>query len=256
MCILWSIFTVLPNPWKVLGTGQMLHQFYWISSISHNYIHSVSNTMRYIRTVIVTVGTSQISKERKHFVRKTVWELLSFKFTHKDIYIKKNETNLSVHHQGYRRSVEDPTQGRFYLLEHPCFSISLSQKPGTDEYTWNSFLDLGYVFGSQFFDRRVGEGFGMFQVQSIYFALYFYFCSLVAPLIKSLPAMRKTRVQSLGQEDLLEKEMTVHSSILAWRIQWSEEPGGLQRAGHGWVTEHLFLVWFHQLHLRSSGVRS
>ena len=72
LCILWSIFIVLPNPWKVLGTGQMLHHFYWISSISHNYIHRVSNTMRYIRTVIVTVGTSQISKERKHFIRKPV----------------------------------------------------------------------------------------------------------------------------------------------------------------------------------------
>ena len=71
----------------------------------------------------------------------------------------------------------------------------------------------------------MGEGFGMFQVQSIYFALYFYFCSLVAPLIKSLPAMRKTQVQSLGQEDLLEKEMTVHSSILAGQTAWTEESG-------------------------------
>ena len=53
-----------------------------------------------------------------------------------------------------------------------------------------------------------------------------------------------------------EKEMTVHSNILAWRIQWTEKPGGLQRAGHGWVTEHSFLAWFHQLHLRSSGIRS
>ena len=45
--------------------------------------------------------------------------------------------------------------------------------------------------------------------------LYFYFCSLVALLVKSLPAVRKTQVQSLGGEDLLEKEMTAHSSILA-----------------------------------------
>ena len=72
--------------------------------------------MRYIRTVIVTVGTSQIRKERKHFIRYTVRELLSFKsLPHKDIK-KKNETNLSLHHQGYRRSVEDPMQGRSYLL--------------------------------------------------------------------------------------------------------------------------------------------
>ena len=90
--------------------------------------------MRYIRTVIVTVGTSQISKERKHFIRKTVRELLSFKFTPQG-YLKKNETNLSLNHQSYWRSVEDPTQGRFYVLGHPCFSISLSQQPVTVEYT-------------------------------------------------------------------------------------------------------------------------
>ena len=45
-------------------------------------------------------------------------------------------------------------QGRFYLLGHPCFSISLSQQPGTVKYTWSSFLDLGRFFGRQFFDRQ------------------------------------------------------------------------------------------------------
>ena len=55
--------------------------------------------------------------------------------------------------------------------------------------------------------------------------------SLVAQRLKSLPAMQETRVQSLGQEDPLEKEMATHSSILAWRIPWMEEPGGLQSTG-------------------------
>ena len=45
---------------------------------------------------------------------------------------------------------------------------------------------------------------------------------------KNLPAMQETRVQSLGGEDPLEKGMATHSSILAWRIPWTEEPGGLQ----------------------------
>ena len=49
----------------------------------------------------------------------------------------------------------------------------------------------------------------------------------MAQSVKSLPAMWKTWVQSLGQEDSLEKEMATHSSILAWRIPWTEEPGGL-----------------------------
>ena len=52
--------------------------------------------------------------------------------------------------------------------------------------------------------------------------------SLVAQTVKRLPTMRETRVQSLGQEYLLEKEMAAHSSILAWKILWTEEPGGLQ----------------------------
>ena len=51
--------------------------------------------------------------------------------------------------------------------------------------------------------------------------------SLVAQRLKHLPPMRETQVQSLGQEDPLEKEMATHSSILAWRIPWTEEPGGL-----------------------------
>ena len=52
--------------------------------------------------------------------------------------------------------------------------------------------------------------------------------SLVAQMVKHLPTMRETRVQSLGREDPLEKEMATHSSILAWKIPRTEEPGGLQ----------------------------
>ena len=50
-------------------------------------------------------------------------------------------------------------------------------------------------------------------------------------MVKTLPAMQETQVQSLGQEDPLEKDMATHSSILAWRIPWTEEPGGLQFMG-------------------------
>ena len=50
-------------------------------------------------------------------------------------------------------------------------------------------------------------------------------------MVKHLPTMRETRVQSLGQEDLLEREMTTHSSLHAWKIPWTEEPPGLQSMG-------------------------
>ena len=55
--------------------------------------------------------------------------------------------------------------------------------------------------------------------------------SLVAQTVKCLPTMRETLVQSLGREDPLEKEMATHSSILAWRIPWTKEPGRLQSTG-------------------------
>ena len=55
--------------------------------------------------------------------------------------------------------------------------------------------------------------------------------SLVAQTVKSLPAVRETRVQSLDWEDPLEKEMATHSHILAWKIPWMEEPGRLQSMG-------------------------
>ena len=55
--------------------------------------------------------------------------------------------------------------------------------------------------------------------------------SLVAQTGKSLPAMQETQVRSLGQENSLEKEMANHSSILAWKISWTVQPGGLQPMG-------------------------
>ena len=53
----------------------------------------------------------------------------------------------------------------------------------------------------------------------------------MAQMVKNLPAMQKTRVGSLDQEDSLEKEMAIHSSILAWRFSWTEKPGGLRSMG-------------------------
>ena len=67
-----------------------------------------------------------------------------------------------------------------------------------------------------------------------------YFCilraSLVAQMVKNLPAVQETQYQSLGQEDPLEREMTTHSNVLTWRIPWTEVPGGLQPMGSQKVT--------------------
>ena len=74
--------------------------------------------------------------------------------------------------------------------------------------------------------------------------------SLVAQTVKRLSTMQETRVRSLGWEDPLKKEMAIHSSTIAWKIPWTEEPGrlqsmGLQRVGHDWATSltHSLSSW-------------
>ena len=70
-------------------------------------------------------------------------------------------------------------------------------------------------------------GSGRSAAEGIGYPLQYSWASLAAQLVKNLLAMRETQVQSLDWEDILEKEMATHSSILAWRIPWIEEPGGL-----------------------------
>ena len=76
--------------------------------------------------------------------------------------------------------------------------------------------------------RSAGEGIG--------YPLEFSWASLVAQLVKNLPAMWETWIRSLGWEDPLEKGTATHSSILAWKIPWTEQSMWLQRVGHNWVT--------------------
>ena len=76
---------------------------------------------------------------------------------------------------------------------------------------------------------------------------------LVAQTVKCLPTMWETWVRFLGQEDLLEKEMATHSSTLAWKIQWTEEPGrlqsmGSQRVGHDWATSLTHSLWIFSIY--------
>ena len=74
-------------------------------------------------------------------------------------------------------------------------------------------------------DYLIEGGFSCFY---IYCITVLFWASLIAQSVKNLPAMWETWVQFLGREDPLKKEMAIHSSILAWKIPWTEEPGGLQ----------------------------
>ena len=76
--------------------------------------------------------------------------------------------------------------------------------------------------------------------------LYHYWTSLVAQTVKRLSTMWETRVRSLGGEDPLEKEMAIHSSTIAWKIPWTEEPGRLWSKGCKELdmTEHAHTPYF------------
>ena len=80
-------------------------------------------------------------------------------------------------------------------------------------------------------DPFVIPGSGSSPGERIGYPLQYFRASLVAQVVKNLPAMWETWVRSLGWEDPLEMEMTTHSNMLAWRIPWTEEPGGLQSMG-------------------------
>ena len=85
--------------------------------------------------------------------------------------------------------------------------------------------DPGSIPGS---GRSLGEGIG--------YLLQYSWASLVAQLVKNLPVMWETWVRSLGWEDPLEKEKATHSSILAWRIPWTEKSMGLRKVRHDGAT--------------------
>ena len=77
--------------------------------------------------------------------------------------------------------------------------------------------------------------------------MHVYFHIHIAQSVKNLPAVQETRVQSLGWEDPLEKEMATHSSILACKISWTEEPGGLQSMGSQRVRLNLSTSIYHPI---------
>ena len=99
--------------------------------------------------------------------------------------------------------------------------------------------------------NKVGFKLNSLSKPGLLFSIYLYktiysIYSLVAQLVKKLPAILETQVQSQGWEDTLEKGMATHSSILAWRIPWTEEPGGLQSMGsqESDTTEHAHIYTY------------
>ena len=117
-------------------------------------------------------------------------------------------------------SERSPGEGNDNPLPYPCLEISMDRK------AWQAI-----VHGVAKSQTRLGD-----QVQ--HSTKTMRGASLVAQMLKNLPAMQETQVLSLGQEDPLEKGISTHSSVLAWKIPWTEEPGGLQSMGSQRVGHH------------------
>ena len=96
-------------------------------------------------------------------------------------------------------------------------------------------------------EQQTGSKLGKEYIKAVY-CHPAYLTSLVAQRLKCLPAVQETWVRSLGREDPLEKEMATHSSILAWRIPWTEEPGRLHPQSHKELdtTERLLFTSLHE----------
>ena len=117
------------------------------------------------------------------------------------------------------------------------FPIKMSVSLGNiiHKYHWNAQKQLAFLQGRGKADSNPVSN-DMIKVD-----LDFTLCFPGGSEVKNLPAMHETWVRSLGQESPLEKEMAIHSSILAWRIPWTEEPGGLQSTGLQSRTQQLTL---------------
>ena len=163
--------------------------------------------MRYIRTVIVTVGTSQISKERKHFIRRTVRELLSFQFIPQGYFKKWNKSLPS-----------SPRLSEVCWAPHarevlPLGTPLLQHLP--KPATWDSRVHLKFLpwpreffFGRQFFDRqRRGKVFGCFKCSPL---IVHSFCSLVAQSVVYLHCRRPGFNPWVGK--------------ISWRRKWQPTP--------------------------------
>ena len=132
-----------------------------------------------------------------------------------------------------------------HLVAFHHFSLMLINPNRRWDYPENLFVNLDslhIVLTTLRLDgpSRVAGHHGVhhWEVQRLFVC---WWASLVAQRLKRLPAMRETWVRPLGWEYPLEKEMSTHSSILTWRIPWTEEPGGLQSTGsqrvrHNWAT--------------------
>ena len=165
----------------------------------------------------------------------------------------------------YKRSLGESPQPRNPIVRSPFKCISCANFQPQSQVTswnklcyfqWNIFAVIHFPHGRSqtgaFTDLEELQSHSGFTASSYCTNTELFstcWASLVAQTVKNPPAMLENRVPSLGQEDPLEKGMTTHSSILAWKIPWTEEPGGLQSMGSQGMTNTFTFLFFPLFHL-------
>ena len=125
-----------------------------------------------------------------------------------------------------------------YFSENLCCENSLTIFPWTFRNKCWNVNACRYIIWTFKYNKYLAYVCILFVFKHVY-----AWASLVAQIVKNLPAIQETQVWSLDREDPLEEEMATHSIILAWRTPWTEKPGGLQsmelqKVGHNWATKH------------------
>ena len=139
-------------------------------------------------------------------------------------------SGMHVYHKNYIAGIGECASVYKCLTRYVIWFICIQLSPHTVSI---HFVSGPYPIPSFFFQLKC-SWFTMFQqskVLQFYIFFIYTWVPLVARTVKNLPAMCETQLRTLGWEDPLEKEMTTHSTILAWRIAWTENPGELQSMG-------------------------
>ena len=201
----------------------------------------------------ITSPITQMSKSRVRKIKNSVW-------SHTKIYLPEIWAEVQLGHQAGQSLDFWPHKVTPRCTENHLFAVLYKEKTQflcAHIYYWTHLLQIWYFFHICVSINTLESFFNIFWYEYVCMCLSLSIwsnsgASLVTQMVKNPPAMKETWVWSLGWEDPLEEGMATHSSILTWRIPWTEDPGGLQSMGCMGseeldMTEQQTLSFFHFL---------
>ena len=165
---------------------------------------------------------------RHHWRKRTRWKFLWYqipRFILKPNHLRQYGISTRIDTWRSRRATDSDTHGPHIQQTKRCRPVGKNSLPNEILIPYH-----GLQFMCSYSFKAIFYSFPCFSLSTRY-AILLTIAQMVAHTVNNLPEMWEARVQSMGQEDPLEKEMAIHSSILAWRIPWTEEPGRLLSMG-------------------------